>query len=92
MFKGKANWYDLVFLIGFILWVGETAYFGFNRTPESDIEKFFDIASVIIMVYGLVQSWAYNLTRPYVSNHNISITEVSCPKQTKGKKNARSKK
>lgn len=46
--------YFLILVIGFVLWIAETAYFGFNDKPESGVEAFLDIVSFGMIFYGLI--------------------------------------
>lgn len=48
------NKYFIILLIGFVLWIAETAYFGFNKTPESNAEAFLDVVTAGMIIYGLV--------------------------------------
>lgn len=46
--------YFLILVLGFIIWVAETAYFGFNAKPESGVEAFLDLVSGAMMIYGII--------------------------------------
>lgn len=48
------NKYFVILLAGFVLWVAETAYFGFNAEPENNIEAFLDVVSAGMIIYGLI--------------------------------------
>jgi len=48
------NKYFIILLLGFMLWIVETAAFGFNAKPESGLESFLDLVSGGMIVYGLI--------------------------------------
>lgn len=48
------NKYFIILLVGFIGWIAETAYFGFNKSPENNVEAFLDIVFGAMIIYGLV--------------------------------------
>lgn len=54
------NKYDILFFVGVAMWIGETAYFGFNDKPINGYEKAADIISFFMMGYATIQSWATN--------------------------------
>jgi len=49
--KEKTN-YKIMFWTGFILWIAESWYFGWNETAQSSPERYLDIISLIFMGYG----------------------------------------
>ena len=46
--------YFYILLAGFILWIVETAAFGFNDKPANGLEAFLDIVSFGMIFYGLI--------------------------------------
>lgn len=61
------NLFLIAWVVGFILWIAETAYFGFNATPQSDLERFADGIAWALMVFGglglfIVTAVKYGLT------------------------------
>lgn len=70
------NKYFIILVIGFIGWIAETAYFGFNKTPESGAEGFLDVVFTVMMIYGLIGDLSRNvrITKHY---HNISTTRIN---------------
>ena len=48
----KINLNYCLIIGGFIIWLAETAYFGFNLTPQSKAEKFFDLFSSFLILNG----------------------------------------
>jgi hypothetical protein len=42
----------ILLLAGFVFWILETWYFGFNRSPESDAELACDIFATAAMLIG----------------------------------------
>lgn len=48
------NKYFIILLLGFALWIIETAAFGFNTKPENGLEAFLDLVSGGMIIYGLV--------------------------------------
>jgi hypothetical protein len=45
--------------IGWALWIIETAYFGWNNTPQSGAEKILDTMSWFFILYGLFLELAF---------------------------------
>lgn len=52
--KRPLNKYFIIATIGFIVWVAETAAFGFNAKPHSGLEAFLDVASTLLLAYGII--------------------------------------
>lgn len=46
------NVFFIVWLVGLVLWIAETAFFGFNATPQSEYEKLADGVAWAMMVFG----------------------------------------
>lgn len=46
--------YKLLAVLGVILWIAETAYFGFNDKPTTGAEKALDFLALYMIVWGAV--------------------------------------
>lgn len=46
--------YKLMVLVGLILWIGETAVFGFNQHAQSNLEAILDVISTVLIVWGIL--------------------------------------
>ena len=77
--KRAFNKYFIILVVGFVIWVAETAYFGFNKTPESGAEAFLDLVSAAMIIYGIIGDLTTNL-RIHKHYHNISTTNVHTKK------------
>lgn len=64
------NQYKIMFFIGFVVWLGFTAYFGFNETAQSNTERVTDTIGVILMAWGILGDITQNLT--IIKNTNIN--------------------
>jgi hypothetical protein len=60
----KVKFHELLIIVGFVIWLAETAYFGFNLEPINNIERSLDSFSVAIILSGLILSITTNLTKP----------------------------
>lgn len=67
----KRNKYFYILVAGFVLWVIETAAFGFNKEPQSGFEGFLDVVAVMLMVFGAIGDITTNL-RIHKTYHNIT--------------------
>jgi len=50
--------YNMVMWLGFLLWIMETMYFGWNMTPQSGAERVADFIVAMMMFCGFVGSIA----------------------------------
>ena len=48
------NKYITLVLLGFALWLLETAYFGWNMKPKSAVEAILDSVSVMLIAWGII--------------------------------------
>jgi len=64
--------YLLLIIAGFILWIAETAYFGFNEKPENAVESTLDFIAFTMMFWGIIGDIFSNLT--IVKKYNITDT------------------
>ncbi len=46
--------YFRIALLGFVIWIVETAAFGFNQNAESGLEAFLDAISIVLIIYGIL--------------------------------------
>lgn len=46
--------YFVIATVGFVLWISETAYFGFNAKPENNIEATLDFISALLIGWGII--------------------------------------
>ena len=60
--------YRLILSLGLILWILETAYFGWNMTAQSGAERVFDIITSIAVLVGGVGSLAISVTEEYLKS------------------------
>lgn len=67
--------YLLLIIAGFILWIAETAYFGFNEKPENAVESTLDFIAFTMMFWGIIGDIFSNLT--IVKNYNIKTKDVN---------------
>jgi hypothetical protein len=66
--------YPLIFLIGFIIWILENIFFGWNHKPESSFEGVMDILSAILIFWGVVGDIVSNL---HIHKHtDVNAKEV----------------
>lgn len=76
--------YMILVVAGFILWIAETAYFGWNRTPETSGEATLDFISGIMIGWGILGDLLRNVTivkrNTTVNNINTKTVEVVNPK------------
>lgn len=68
--------YTIILIVGVLLWVGETAYFGWNMEPLSSQEKVADVISQLVILWGLVGDILANITIQKVSNIKTQNVEV----------------
>lgn len=61
------NKYPVIVVIALALWIGESAYFGWNRTAQSPAESFLDLLSGILLFWGIVGDLLRNvrITKTY---------------------------
>lgn len=52
--KRPFNKYFIIASLGFLIWIIETAAFGFNAKPESGLESFLDVLSGGMIIYGIL--------------------------------------
>jgi len=64
----KYNFYRIIVFIGFVAWITETAYFGWNEKAVTVSEKILDQASWILIFWGMIGDIATNLKIEKVQN------------------------
>lgn len=72
----NSTYYRLLVLVGIILWLAETAYFGWNDRPQSNAEKFLDTLSWIFIIWGMLGDISSNLTIKKDTNINAETVNV----------------
>lgn len=50
----KISFHRTLVLLGLIIWISETVYFGFNDTPQSGWEKILDFVSFLMIIWGVI--------------------------------------
>jgi hypothetical protein len=67
----KKYLYDIVFFSGLAIWLGGSAYYGWNKTATDVGKKFTDALGTILMVYGLANSFVRGIkTEVNVNYHS----------------------
>lgn len=56
------NKYTYFVIIGFVLWIAETAYFGWNEKAQSSPERILDTVAFVLMAWGIVGDILKNVT------------------------------
>ncbi len=59
--KNPKRKYFLILVAGVLLWIIETAAFGFNAKPESGLEAFLDLLAGGMIFYGLIGDLLQNV-------------------------------
>lgn len=57
----KNKKYIILAFVGIFLWLIETAYFGWNKKPESGAETFLGVVSWVFILWGVIGDIAINL-------------------------------
>jgi hypothetical protein len=70
--------YLIIVLIGFTFWIGESWYFGWNRTAETTAEAWMDSISTILIFWGIIGDILQGMT--IVKNTNITTRNVKIEK------------
>lgn len=68
------NKYDWFVVVGLLIWLGETAFFGFNTTAQSGAEKMFDTFSQVLILYGVLCGIATGIKTQVVINNPAGVT------------------
>jgi len=65
--RKQINKYPIIVVIALALWLGESAYFGWNKTAQSPVESFLDLLSGILLFWGIVGDLLRNvrITKTY---------------------------
>lgn len=86
----KKNKYMIIIIVGVVLWISETAYFGWNAKPESAGESVLDFIAGVMIGWGIIGDLISNVTiiKRYstVNNINTKTVELNNPKVNVGKK------
>lgn len=73
--KRPRNKYFIILVLGFVLWLAETAYFGFNDKPANGLEATLDVATLLMMGYGFIGDLLRNV-RITKSYHTVNTTHI----------------
>ena len=63
-----------MFWIGFIGWIAETAYFGFNLHPKSELEKHLDGLFQMMFIFGALGLAVINYVRRQTWERYLTAT------------------
>lgn len=69
--------YSLMVFIGLILWVAETAFFGFNVEAQSFAEHFLDTISWVFIIWGVLGDLGQNLNIQRITNVHAKEVRVN---------------
>jgi hypothetical protein len=69
------NKYDYIFFGFLAFWILETAFFGFNKTSMTGMEKMADSVSMVVMFYCMFQSICINLVKPVKIHFDFNTLE-----------------
>jgi len=72
----KIKFYKVLAIAGVILWVSETAYFGWNKTAQSSMENMLDVISHIMIFWGIVGDITQNLTIQKINKTEITTEKT----------------
>jgi len=68
--------YDLIALLGLLVWFVGSWYFGWNAVAETNGEEYTDTIGAILMIYGFLNSFVRGLkTKIYIQGGTISPRE-----------------
>lgn len=71
------SFYRSLVLVGLIFWIAETAYFGWNKTPQSPQEQIADYISIIMVFWGIVGDITRNVhIQKFNTTHNNINTKT----------------
>lgn len=73
------RYYNILFVIGFVGWIIETAYFGFNREPINGYEAFFDMMFGVLMILGALGGFIIQAAKTVGNNIKIDINNNLIP-------------
>lgn len=74
----KDYFYRKLVLLGLLLWVLETALFGFNQKPINVYEQMADIVTWLLVIWGVIGDLAGNLKvikETHITTKNVDIIE-----------------
>lgn len=69
--------YKIIFFLGLILWIAETALFGWNDKPVNDYERILDTLSWIFILWGILGDLLSNLKIEKNETNNINTKNVN---------------
>lgn len=68
--------YTVIVIIGLVLWIGETWYFGWNEHAESPVERILDTVSWLLVIWGVVADILTNVTIHKETNVTADKVEI----------------
>lgn len=71
------KFYRFLVLAGFIFWISESAYFGWNEKPINVFERWADIASQIMLWWGIIGDLLTNIKIEKSETNNINTKNVN---------------
>src|SRR5437870_4136001 len=78
------NRFTWIALTGFVLWIAESWFFGWNKTPQSPLEQILDTISVVLMFWGIVGEMSgMSITSNEVQIKSILVCEACYEKNKK---------
>lgn len=69
----KNKRYLTLVVVGLVLWLAETAYFGFNNEPENGLEAALDFITAVMIGWGIIGDL---LTNVRIVKHEHYITNT----------------
>ena len=69
----KNRRYLTLIIVGFVLWIAETAVFGFNDKPESGLERALDFIAFTLMFWGIIGDILSNITVVKKNHYNYNV-------------------
>lgn len=71
------SFYRKLVLIGFLIWLAENFYFGWNEKPQSIAERVFDMVSITMVFWGIIGDVLQNVHfQKFNTTHNNINTKT----------------
>lgn len=64
----KKSTYNILFFLGFVLWILENTYFGWNATAQSGAERLVDMVCSVLLYVGVTGSIAVSAVERYLDD------------------------
>lgn len=82
----KKRFYRWLAILGIVLWLAETAYFGFNDKPENGLEAALDFITAVMIFWGIIGDLLSNLKITKHEYNNYRANKIIYSDQrTRGK-------